>query len=135
MIPSPLFPLRGMCPSCLVIRPSKWIIPPAPGGQILFMPLSLWIHLVETTGGVTVASKSKWGDFWVSRCYPPHIACIHFYEYCRHCRSRVSIKKKEANSVYPKDFPEAPLLTCVIISAYLHLVPVNLSGVYVKVGA
>lgn len=38
--------------------------------------------------------KVKVGEFWVSCYYHQHIAWIHFYEYCRHCRGRVSIKKR-----------------------------------------
>lgn len=108
MIPSPLFPLRGMCPSCLVIRPSKWIIPPAPGGQILFMPLSLWIHLVETTGGVTVASKSKWGNFGLAVITINTSPESTSTNIVGTVEAEWALKKEQPNSVYPKDFTEAP---------------------------
>lgn len=44
--------------------------------------------------------KVKVGDFWVSCYYHQHIAWIHFYEYCRHCRGRGSITKKNNQTVF-----------------------------------
>lgn len=105
-------PLRGMCPSCLVIFPSKWIIPPAARGQILFMPLSLWIHLVETIGRVTVSSKSKLCFFFfltVSCYYHQLIAWIHSMNI------HGTVAQSKNHQTVPENFNDALLLVFIIL--------------------